>query len=334
MAHYNYVVHGAGAIGSVVAARLARAGADVGLVARGEHLAALQRDGLTLSGATEGHFALAAAAHASELRLDDRTVVVLAMKSDDTPAAFEAHRELYDGLPIVCSQNGVSNEQMLIDQHQRVYGCTVMIGAAIQEPGHVWHSAGELLTLGCWPRGTDEVVAGVVDDLNAGDLRARAHEHIEANKWGKLVRNLANAYLALTDLAVQEASCQPADRWFVADVNQEAADALDAAGIEAETLGRKTLREQIATLRGVGVWEPRTRDDPAVRSYPSTWQDLAAGRERVEVDHFNGTIVRLGEAFGVSTPLNRVLRDRCMDAATRRLGPGSETTESLRAAAG
>ncbi|MDG2112815.1 MAG: 2-dehydropantoate 2-reductase N-terminal domain-containing protein, partial [Actinomycetota bacterium] len=52
----NYIVHGAGAIGCVLAARLSNAGARVGLVARGAHLEALRADGLYLSGQTEGHY--------------------------------------------------------------------------------------------------------------------------------------------------------------------------------------------------------------------------------------------------------------------------------------
>ena len=75
------------------------------------------------------------------------------------------------------------------------------------------------------------------------------------------------------------------------------------------------------------------RGEPGERSYPSTWQDLVAGRPRVEVSHFNGRIAQLGEQHGVATPLNRVLADVCNDAAARRLGPGTETTASLRAAA-
>ena len=329
----NYVVHGAGAIGSVLAARLSEAGARVGLVARGLHLGALQDAGLRLSGQTVGTYDLPAAATAHDLEVDEDTVVILAMKSGDTEQAVAAHSDLYADLPIVCSQNGVTNEQLLSEAGYRVYGCTVMVCAAISAPGEVSHSGGELLSIGCWPDGNDEVSERLVADLVAGSMKARTHPHIEANKWGKLVRNLGNAHLALTNLSVQEAICQPSDRWFLADVQEEAANALDAAGIDYEFLGRRTMREQIENLRTEGIWRPQVREDPTVRSYPSTWQDLDARRPTVEVDHFNGTIVRLGEQHGVSTALNRVLRDVCEAAAAALLGPGSETTESLRALA-
>lgn len=329
----NYVVHGAGAIGSVIAARLHEAGARVGLVARGAHLEQLQRNGLRVTGSTEGTYPLPAAGSAHELDVDEDTVVILAMKTSDTEPAVSAHADLYRELPLVCCQNGVTNEEVLSSAGYRTYGCTVMIGAAISEPGVVWHTSGVLLVVGCWPTGLDAVCHDTVGDMTRGRLDARLHENVFANKWGKLVSNLGNAYLALLDLPVQEASCRPEDRWFIADVEEEAACVLEAAGIEPETVGKRSLREGIARLRTEGVWEPRTGRDPDARSYPSTWQDLTAGRRTVEVDHFNGVIVRLGEQYGIPTPLNRVLRDRCEDAAARGLGPGSETNESLRAAA-
>lgn len=286
-----------------------------------------------MTGQTMGHYPLRASDTAADLGIDEHTIVILAMKTGDTEAAMEGHRDLYADLPIVCSQNGVANEEMLAAAGHRVYGCTVMVGAAISQPGHVWHTGGELLTLGRWPTGVDEVCVDLVDDLVQGAMKARTHERIIANKWGKLVRNLGNAYLALTNLPVQEASCAEVDRWFIADVEEEAADVIEVAGIECEVLGRRSLREQIAKLRAKGTWAPQVREDPDVRSYPSTWQDLHAGRTTVEVDHFNGVIARLGEQHGIPTPLNRVLRDLCVDAAARQLGPGTETTASLRAAA-
>jgi len=329
----DYVIHGAGAIGSVIGSRLALAGCSVGLVARGAHLDAIRTHGLTLEGQTQGRFDLAASDTAHDLDVGRATRVILAMKSGDTPAAIDAHADLYADRPILCAQNGVSNEQLLHGRSMDTYGCTVIIGAAIREPGVVWHSGAKSLTIGRWPTGTDDVCHSLAADLERGGLRARLHDHVEANKWGKLVRNLANAYLALTDLPTQEASCLPRDRHFAADVQEEAADALDAAGIAVESTGKRNLREQIDHLRSDGVWEPFVREDPTIRSYPSTWQDLAAGRTNVEVDHFNGAIVRLGAAHDVPTPFNRVLRDVCEDAAARRLGPGTETTESLRLAA-
>src|SRR4051812_40129646 len=103
----RWLIYGAGAVGGVVAGRLAGAGHDVAVVARGAHLAAIRRDGLTLrqvSGDTVVR--LDAFEHPSQTRAD---VVVLGMKGMDTQAALVA-LEGFQG-PVVCLQNGVANER-------------------------------------------------------------------------------------------------------------------------------------------------------------------------------------------------------------------------------
>ena len=91
----NYIVHGAGGIGCVIASRLATIGRKVQLVARGPHLQALQTKGLTLTQNTEGTWNLPAEESARELDLDDQTVILLAMKTDDTFDAVEQHSSIY-----------------------------------------------------------------------------------------------------------------------------------------------------------------------------------------------------------------------------------------------
>ena len=329
----NYIVHGAGGIGCVIASRLASIGRKVQLVARGAHLEALQAQGLTLTQNTKGTWKLPAESSPDDLDVDDQTVVLLAMKTDDTFGAVEQHSSLYRDLPLVSFQNGVTNEEWLSQRGYKTYGCTVMVGAEITEPGKVRHSGGKLLELGKWPSGTDYISQALVADLSSSGMDASVDDRVIDGKWGKLVRNLSNAYLALTNLSVQEASCHPLDRQFIADVNEEAADVLDAAKISARTVGKRNLREQIDRLREPGIWPARQTVTEATRSYPSTWQDLALQRKQVEVDHFNGAIVRLGEKHQIPTPLNRVLRDRCVLAASNLTLPGSETADSLRSAA-
>jgi len=189
------------------------------------------------------------------------------------------------------------------------------------------------LEVGCWPTGSDSTCHKLASDLTEAGMKVVVDERVVDGKWGKLARNLANAYLALVNLSVQEASCDPLDRQFISDVNEEAADVFDAADISARTIGKKNLRQQIARLREPGEWPAKPPVTDSTRSYPSTWQDLASQRGQVEVDHFNGVVVRLGETYGIPTPLNRILRDRCISAAHHRTMPGSETTESLRSAA-
>ena len=333
-AELNYIVHGAGAIGCVLGARLAQAGRRVALIARGEHLEALRREGLSISGYTEGHLRLPAVRTAHELDMDERTVVLLAMKTQHTFEAIEQHRELYDDVPLFCFQNSVTNEEWLTEQGFRAYGVMVRIGARIDEPGVITHTGARRAQIGCWPTGSDELCAAVVDDLVAAEMRATVDEHVAEAKWGKLVLNLTNALSALIDMPVQEWFCEEETRFFMADLQEEAADVLDAAGISPVMDDGRGLRAWIERMRVPGQREPQGDSDPVMHSYPSTWQDLHFRRPTVEVEHFNGRICDLGEQHGIATPLNRILNELCHDAAARRLGPGTETVASLRAAAG
>jgi 2-dehydropantoate 2-reductase len=330
----DYVVHGAGGIGSVVAGRLAGIGRAVTVIARGEHRRAMAEAGLTLRGMTESRPSLTVVGHPDEASIGPHTVVILAMKTNDTAAALDDAGDRYQGLPVLCFQNGVANEDIVAERGLRAYGCVVMVGGRILEPGVVVHTAGVGLPIGVWPSGIDTVTETVVADLVAAGMDANAHPNIAAAKWGKLFRNLNNAYLALADLAVQQANRFEEHRLMMADVQDEALDVLEAAGIELDTGERRPPREQVAKLREPGEWPHiKIPADPDRLIRPSTWQDLHFARGQVEVDWFNGEIVRLAERLGRDAPLNRVVRDRCVDAATRRLPPGSETAASLRAAA-
>ncbi len=330
----DYVIHGAGGIGCVVAARLIAIGRTVGVIARGAHLEAMQNNGLTIVGDTEAQLDLPAAASPAELDIGPETVIILAMKTNDTEAALDAAGDLYAGLPIFCFQNGVANEEFVASRGLRSYGCRVYLGGRILEPGIVAHTSAGVLTLGTWPTGVDEVCERVSADLIEAGLKAPLHENVRASKWGKVLANVNNAHIALTDNSTQRCRREEKSRFFLADVQEESLDILDAAGIEAESDSRSTIREQIAKLRKPGEWEHvKVPENPDELVRPSTWQDLHFQRGQVEVRYFNGEIVRVAESLGRTAPLNQTLLTLCEAAAEAKLPPGSETIDSIKAAA-
>ncbi len=330
----QYVIHGAGGIGCVVAARLAASGRSVGLIARGAHLQALQEHGLRVVGKTEFQGVLPAVVRPQDLELAEDAVVILAMKSQDTASALDVAAETYAGRPVFCFQNGVANEDLVASRGLRAYGCRVVLGGRILEPGVVAHTSNGILTLGCWPEGIDDVCRRVAADIDASGLEAPLHEQVRAAKWGKVLANVNNAYLALTDTSLQESRRYEEHRAFIADVQEESLAILDAAGITVDVGRSMTIGEQIAKLREPGEWtHVAIPTDPDELGRPSTWQDLHFQRGSVEVEFFNGEIVKLAESLGRQAPLNEALWRRCEDAASRRLAPGSETSVSLRSAA-
>src|SRR4051794_6341220 len=110
----RYIIYGAGAVGGVIGARLFQQGHDVVLIARGSHLDAIRSRRLTLE-TPDGPASLAilAVAHPSELHFNSDDLVLLTMKTQDTPSALDDLRATAGAeIPVVCAQNGVENERL------------------------------------------------------------------------------------------------------------------------------------------------------------------------------------------------------------------------------
>ena len=296
MSRHRYVVVGVGAVGGGVAALLHEAGLDVTAVARGEHLARLQAEGLRLGvGHDERLVRLRTVAGPAEVDWHDDTVVLLAVKSQQTAAVLAdlaAHAP--PGTPVVCLQNGVSNERAALRHFAHVHAVTVMMPASHLAPGRVVvHSLGApgLLDVGTYPSGVD-----AVDEALSADLRSAGFEsvpRVDAMAWKhrKLLMNLGNG----VDAACQEG---PAADRLVALVRKEGERVLRAAGIAVVS------RQEDLARRG-DLLRPLVRRDEAGSS---TWQSLARRTGDVEVDHLNGEVVLLGRLHGVPTPANELVQ--------------------------
>ncbi|PWJ48303.1 ketopantoate reductase [Quadrisphaera granulorum] len=321
----RYVVIGAGAVGSVLAAQLHAAGREVVLVARGRQVEVLRSRGLTvLRPASAGarstevvRVPVAAGPDDVDLRHDD--VLLLTTKAQDVDAALDAWAWQPvisdDGaglvgadLPLVTFQNGVSTERAALRRFRTVLGATIWIAASHTEPGVVvspsWPRVG-LVWVGRSPRESgymsDPVAHAVAADLDAAGFAAWSVPDVARWKAHKLVINATNGL----DLFSREA---PADRELLdrlaADLVRETEAVLDAAD-----LPRADPRAV-----GVGPGSLVIEEVPGhVGGRRSTWQSFARGAGS-EVDHLNGDVVQLGRLHGVPTPANELLQ-RVLGAA-------------------
>lgn len=316
----RFVIYGAGAIGGVIGGRLFEGGHDVVLIARGPHAVALRKEGLRLE-SPDGAALLPLPTVSTPAELVWRTddVVILAMKSQDTPAALAsleavAPREL----PIVCAQNGVENERLALRLFQNVYGICVMLPATHLEPAVVQaHSApiSGLLDIGRWPSGTDDTCAEIAAALTESTFESVARADIPRWKYGKLLMNLGNAIDAmLGGRAARQSSVAPLAR-------EEGEQCLVTAGIpfvgQSEDAAR---RGDLLRTRPVGGQQ---------RGGGSSWQSLARGTGSIEADYLNGEIVLLGRLHGFATPVNEKLRRLANDFAREGRAPGSLDEEEL-----
>ena len=308
----RYVIYGAGAIGASMGALLAADGRDVTLVARGAHLEALRRDGVLLRwpGGREQRVAVRAVADAAEAGADRSTVVVLAVKSQDTAGAIDDLAALGQAPSVVCAQNGVDNERQALRRFEHVYGMCVVMPASHLEPGTVEvrnEPVPGMVDLGRYPTGVDATAEAVAADLRSAGFESEAHTAIMARKYRKLLANLTNA--------LDAAAGQDGRRGPLADAARaEALACLDAAGIEVAS-----EQEDLDRRR---VLDASTR--PFAASGPSSsWQSLARRGGRIEVDYLNGEIVLLGRLHGVDVPVNAWLAALAGDLARSGAEPGS-----------
>src|SRR2546429_460353 len=138
----HIVVMGAGGVGGYFGAKLARAGEGVPLVARGEHLAAIRRDGLRLRSAVEGEYVVRPAAVEAVRDLPRADVVLFCVKAFDTETAAERVRSVVGPETAVLSlQNGVDNEDKLdeILGAGHAMGGVAQVFALIERPGVIAH---------------------------------------------------------------------------------------------------------------------------------------------------------------------------------------------------
>jgi 2-dehydropantoate 2-reductase len=321
----RFVIFGAGAIGGAVGARLHQSGHAVTLIARGAHLEAIRRDGLTLLTPVERVvLPLPAVGEPSRVDWSGEEVVLLATKSQDTLAALTALRAAAgSAVPVVCLQNGVENERVALRLMDEVYGAVVMLPAAHLEAGAIEAYGAEItghIDVGRYPDGVDERGRAICAALAGSRMDSHAVADVMRLKYAKLLLNLTNAVGAL--FTASERRDQLAEL-----VKEEGRAVLDAAGITYEA---PEITDIEARWRRWGV-----RDiDGRTRAGSSTWQSLARGTGEIETDYLNGEIVLQGRLHGVPTPLNERLCALAAEAARERRAPGTLSAEAALAVTG
>lgn len=281
-------VMGAGAVGCYYGAMLARAGHAVTLIGRPALVDAVHGAGLYLeSAAFTGQIQVDASIDPAAVR--DAALVLFCVKSGDTEAAgAQLAPHLSPDALVVSLQNGVDNAARLSQVLGRqIIPGVVYVAAEMAGPGHVRHHGRGDLVIGPAPRS-----AALAAQLTAAGIPTEVSEAVREALWSKLVVNCV--YNALSAIAQQPYGTliqAPGVRQVMRDAFDECLAVASAEGIGLPW----TLWE--ATLAIAGNMAGQCS---------STAQDLARGKPS-EIDHLNGTIVRLGTAHAIATPVNRSL---------------------------
>jgi 2-dehydropantoate 2-reductase len=308
-------VLGSGAIGSVVGGMLTKAGHDVTLVDQWpEHVEAMKKVGLRLSGTCGEHLIPVRALHLHELQSVDTAfdAVFLAMKSYDTEWAAQLAAQYVkpDGV-VVDFQNGINDERVAaVVGRERTLGCVIAISAGMYEAGHAIRTdtgqagfyLGELDG-----RDTPRVraLAGVLSDV----APSKVTTNLWGQRWSKLAVNcMGNALAGLSGLGSAELRLEPGPRRVSIHLGAEVVRVGRAHGHTIEPLlGGIDAQRVVDAAEGRGLAEVEA--DLAAEAKrrtggrPSLLQDVMK-RRRTEVDFLNGHVSAEGRKKGVPTPFN------------------------------
>jgi len=316
---------------------LARTGSRVVAVARPAQAEALRRGLVIKQDGDKITAKVEAVTDVRHLTPESGDMLVITTKSQATEQAVKELAALYDkDSPVVCLQNGISNEEIAARRFDKVYAGLVFFSAVQLEPALITLPRGRAIAIGCYPKGVDDSAQRFCDDLTRAGFNAVASAHVMAMKCSKFILNLNNATHAITGYWVEQGMDDLDMRALMYEVRDEGMRVLDAAGIEVEPPAgepspirvrelNKKLKEPLKTP-GEGASLPEER-----RTYASMWQDLFLGRKSGEADYLNGKIVELGKKLGIPTPYNSALLKIVNRMFDERLKPGIYTPAELHA---
>ena len=306
-------IAGAGAIGGYIGAKLAKAGADVILFARGPHLKAMAERGLRVEGPEES-FEVRPAVTGSLETIGKADVVFLGVKAHSLPDLAPRLTPLFHADTVVVStQNGVP--WWYFQQHggaldgitlervdpggiiaraieaRRVIGSIAYFATEIEQPGVVRHIEGNRISFGEPDGAKSERCTRIAQALIAAGLRCPVSTRIRQEIWVKLLGNVAfNPISALTGGTLVRIATHPETSALVREVMKETEAVAQRLGIELPI----SIDQRIAGAAKVG--EHKT----------SMLQDVEAGRP-MELDAVVGAVIELGDRLGIPMPHTRAV---------------------------
>lgn len=289
-------VYGTGAVGGYYAGRLAAAGVDVHLIARGAHLEALRAGGLRIE-STKGDLQIDLPATDDPSEIGPCDYVLFSVKAFDTEtAATRLHPLLEENTAIVSFQNGVDNEEKIgrVVGREHILGGAAYIFSAIQEPGVIAHTGGPArIVFGELDGSRSERGQKLLHQCKKADIDAELSEDIARVLWDKFAFICAQAGMtAAVRLPIGEVRAVKESWEAFRSIVEEVCAVAAAEGVE---LPADTADRHMGFAEGL---EPT--------GYSSLYNDLTKGR-RMELEALHGTILRRAQHHGISVPISKAI---------------------------
>lgn len=299
---------GAGAIGGVLGVRLADAGHDVSLLARGAHLEAIRKSGAKLID-RRGETVVRVAASDDPADFGPQDFVVITLKTPSLPAVVPSLRPLLnEDTAVVSAMNGIpwwfcqhldgplgGCHLKTIDPDgalaaalpaERIIGCVVHAGASVSEPGVIRHVAGDLFIVGEPDGVTTARTTALGEAISGSGLTGQVTDSIHQEIWTKLIGNMGMGPIsALTKLTLSGIAHDADARAIAVAMMEEAVAIGDRIGLHMDmsAQARVDLGAQLGDFK------------------PSILQDLEKGRP-MEIDALIGVVAELGQLMDIATP--------------------------------
>ena len=307
------VIAGAGAVGGYIGARLARAGADVVLFARGPHLQAMQTRGLRVTSA-EGDFEVRPQVTADLTTIGKADVVFLGVKAHGLTALAPTLGPLLGpDTSVVSTQNGIpwwyfqnyggELEGLRLErvdpggviaasiEPRRVIGSLAYFATDVAEPGVIHHTEGNRISFGEPDGSKSSRAKAIAETLIAAGFRCPVTARFRHEIWVKLLGNVAfNPISALTGGTLEMLARHPDTSKVVREIMTETEAVAGKLGIEMPI----SIDQRMAGAEKVGAHKT------------SMLQDLEAGRP-LELEAVVGAIIELGDRLGVTMPATRAV---------------------------
>lgn len=311
MSRRRLAVWGAGAMGGSIGAELVRGGREVFFVDRDrDHVQAMNRNGLRISGPVADFVVQVQAAHPEEVG-EEFDTVLLCVKAHHTREACGSLRPHLsrDGV-VVSIQNGLCELEIAeVVGAGRTVGAFVNFGADYLEPGWVHRGNRGAVVVGELDGAATERVRALHDLLRIFEPRAVLTENIFGYLWGKLAYASLLFGTALTHASIADVLAAQEHRPVLAALAREVGAVATARGVRME--GFDGFRPDAFLPRASEAEAGASLDDlvsfnrASAKTHSGIWRDLAVRKRPTEVDAQLGWVVRLGEEMGIETPLHR-----------------------------
>jgi len=311
------VIVGAGGIGAYYGAKLMQADHQLVLVARGEHLQAMQTQGLRVTH-PDFHFHQAVNACSLSELLEQHTssdfdLIILALKADQTIPTLHSLKAWlkHTNTPVLSIQNGVDNELAIaaqLGQQRTIGGLAVRIGGHITAPATVEAAGIAQIIMGAWPEASanaalQQRLIPITKAFNQAGIPTTLSPSIQHELWKKLlINNGVNPLSALTELDTQALTQHPVYGKTVYNMMQEVAQVASADQVTLSADDVDAMYQLICQFDAIKT---------------SMLIDKEKGRP-LELAAISGAVIKRAEQLNIDVPLTALVHSLLSEPKSHR----------------